>query len=74
MLQLKLGRVSCDYFQKKFGADIRVRFAAPMQTLKDWGFLIVEGDAVILNREGLLQVDRLLHEFFLPQHRNVRYV
>ncbi len=45
-----------------------------MQTLKDWGFLIVKGDAVILNREGLLQVDRLLHEFFLPQHRNVRYV
>ncbi|MEO8425747.1 MAG: coproporphyrinogen-III oxidase family protein [Verrucomicrobiota bacterium] len=74
VLQLKLGRVSCDYFQKKFGVDIRVRFATPMQTLKDWGFLIVEGDAVILNREGLLQVDRLLHEFFLPQHRNVRYV
>jgi oxygen-independent coproporphyrinogen-3 oxidase len=74
VLQLKLGRVSCDYFQKKFGVDIRVRFAAPMQTLKDWGFLSVEGDAVILNREGLLQVDRLLHEFFLPQHRNVRYV
>ena len=21
------------------------------------------------NRDGLLQVDRLLHEFFLPQHR-----
>ena len=74
VLQLKLGRVSCDYFQRKFGVDIRVRFAAPMQTLKDWGFLSVEGDAVILNREGLLQVDRLLHEFFLPQHRNVRYV
>jgi oxygen-independent coproporphyrinogen-3 oxidase len=74
VLQLKLGRVSCDYFQKKFGVDIRVRFAAPMQTLKDWGFLSVEGEAVILNREGLLQVDRLLHEFFLPQHRNVRYV
>ena len=33
----------------------------------------VEGDRILLNREGLLQVDRLLHEFFLPQHRNVRY-
>jgi len=33
----------------------------------------VDGDAIRLNREGLLQVDRLLHEFFLPQHRNVRY-
>ena len=29
---------------------------------------------VLLNREGLLQVDRLLHEFFLPEHRSNRYV
>ena len=36
-------------------------------------FLTVEGDAIILNREGLLQVDRLLHEFFLPEHKNARY-
>ena len=27
----------------------------------------------VLNREGLLQVDRLLHEFFLPEHKNARY-
>jgi oxygen-independent coproporphyrinogen-3 oxidase len=26
-----------------------------------------------LNREALLQVDKLLHEFFLPEHRNARY-
>ena len=32
-----------------------------------------EGDSVQLNREGLLQVDKLLHEFFLPEHRNARY-
>jgi hypothetical protein len=25
--------------------------------------------AVTLSRDGLLQVDRLLHDFFLPQHR-----
>jgi oxygen-independent coproporphyrinogen-3 oxidase len=41
--------------------------------LKDWGFLTVNDDLLVLNREGLLQVDRLLHEFFLPQHRNARY-
>ena len=73
VLQLKLGRVSCDYFQKKFGVDPRQRFAAPLQTLADWGFGKVEGDVVSLNRDGLLQVDRLLHEFFLPQHKNARY-
>ena len=73
VLQLKLGRVSCDYFIRKFGVDPRVRFAAPLQRLRDWGFGEVDGDTARLNREGLLQVDRLLHEFFLPQHQNARY-
>ncbi len=73
VLQLKLGQVSCDYFQKKFGVDVRVRFAEPLRTLHDWGFGEVEGDKVKLNRDGLLQVDRLLHEFFLPEHKNARY-
>jgi oxygen-independent coproporphyrinogen-3 oxidase len=73
ILQLKLGRVSREYFRAKFGVELAERFAEPMQRLKDWGFLSVEGDAVLLNRDGLLQVDKLLHEFFLPEHRNVRY-
>ena len=73
ILQLKLGRVSCDYFRKKFGVDPRQRFEKPLQTITDWGFGRVEGDTVTLNRDGLLQVDRLLHEFFLPEHRNARY-
>ncbi len=73
VLQLKLGHVSCGYFQKKFGVDPRERFAVPLQTLHDWGFGKVEGDIIRLNRDGLLQVDRLLHEFFLPQHKNARY-
>ena len=73
VLQLKLGQLSCDYFQKKFGVDPRQRFAVPLQTLRDWGFGKVEGNIVSLNRDGLLQVDRLLHEFFLPEHKNARY-
>ena len=48
-------------------------FAQPLRSLQDWGFGRVEDGAVVLNREGLLQVDRLLHEFFLPQHKNARY-
>jgi oxygen-independent coproporphyrinogen-3 oxidase len=73
ILQLKLGHVSRAYFQKKFGVDLCERFAKPIQLLSDWGFLSVQGDRVLLKREGLLQVDRLLHEFFLPEHRNARY-
>jgi oxygen-independent coproporphyrinogen-3 oxidase len=73
VLQLKLGSVSCNYFKNKFGIDPKQRFAEPLQRLVDWGFASVKGDVVQLNRDGLLQVDRLLHEFFLPQHRNARY-
>jgi oxygen-independent coproporphyrinogen III oxidase len=73
ILQLKLGRISAGYFQNKFEVDIRRRFAPVLKTLSDWGFLQVEGDSITLNREGLLQVDRLLHEFFLPEHRHARY-
>ncbi len=74
ILQLKLGHVSRAYFRKKFGAELTERFAEPIQRLKDWGFLEIEGDQILLNRDGLLQVDRLLQEFFLPQHKNARYV
>ena len=73
ILQLKLGSISRSYFENKFGADPVQRFEQPVRTLKDWGYLSVAGDEVRLNREGLLQVDRLLHEFFLPEHRNARY-
>lgn len=73
VLQLKLGRTRFDYFHKKFGVDPKQRFAQPLQTLQDWGFATVDGETITLNREGLLQVDRLLHEFFLPQHKNARY-
>jgi oxygen-independent coproporphyrinogen-3 oxidase len=73
ILQLKLGRVSCQYFNEKFDTDVLKRFAEPLEQIKNWGFLKVDGDQILLSRDGLLQVDRLLHEFFLPEHRNVRY-
>jgi oxygen-independent coproporphyrinogen-3 oxidase len=73
ILQLKLGSVSADYFTRKFGEDPRVTFAGPLQTLKDWGFLQNGGDRIGISREGLLQVDRLLHEFFKAEHRTGRY-
>ena len=68
ILHFKLGENSVSHFQKKFGVNVLERFAAPLQRLKDWGFLTIEGDELKLNREALLEVDRLLHEFFLPQH------
>lgn len=73
ILQMKLGHVESDYFQCKFGVDIKKQFADPLRRLQDKDFLTFDGNSLRLSRDALLQVDRLLHEFFLPQHRNVRY-
>ncbi|MCW5559703.1 MAG: coproporphyrinogen III oxidase family protein, partial [Verrucomicrobiae bacterium] len=73
ILQLKLGSVSADSFARKFGRDPREQFAAPLAVLRDQGFLINGGDRIGLTRDGLLQVDRLLHTFFKPEHATGRY-
>jgi oxygen-independent coproporphyrinogen-3 oxidase len=69
ILQMKLGRVDRSYFDRKFGVDLLERFAAPLDALRKQGLLKVEGDSLRLSRTGLLKVDELLYEFFLPQHR-----
>lgn len=73
ILQMKLGHVRERSFRDKFGVDIRERFADTVDSLREQGFLAPAQDGLRLNRDGLLQVDKLLHEFFLPQHRNARY-
>jgi oxygen-independent coproporphyrinogen III oxidase len=73
ILQLKRGKVGSRYFRGKFGVDIQERFAAPVSRLQDQGFLVSDPEGLRLNRNGLLQVDRLLYEFFLPEHRNVSH-
>jgi oxygen-independent coproporphyrinogen III oxidase len=74
VLQMKLGRVRSDYFRAKFGVDIHERFAPSIEKLRADGYLTVEPDGLRLNREGLLQVDRLLPEFFRAEHRVARRV
>ncbi len=73
VLQFKLGHVSRAYFQRKFGVDLLARFAEPVALLQSWNALTIQDDELRFTREGLLQVDRLVHEFFLPQHRSARY-
>jgi oxygen-independent coproporphyrinogen-3 oxidase len=73
VLQFKLGRVSQHYFAKKFGVDLERRFAEALGMLREAGYLTVDGDWLRLSRAGLLQVDRLVREFFLPEHRGARY-
>lgn len=73
ILQLKLGRVALSYFSDKFGVDVRVRFATQLDKLAGQGHLEVADDAILVPRSSLLQVDRLLYDFFLDEHRAARY-
>jgi oxygen-independent coproporphyrinogen III oxidase len=73
VLQMKLGHIRRSYFQRKFGLDIAERFAGQFSRLRDSGYLAMDGDSIRYTRDGLLQVDSLLHAFFLPQHRDARY-
>ena len=72
ILQMKLGHLEFDYFNQKFGANVEEKFAVPLARLQDWGVAHIENGRLELTREGLLMVDRLLHEFFLPQHRSAK--
>jgi oxygen-independent coproporphyrinogen-3 oxidase len=73
ILQLKLGSVRPSLYQQKFAMDIRKEFAAHLGWLVSEGFATIGDDDITLTRDGLLQVDRLLHEFFLEHHRSARY-
>ncbi|MCH2059700.1 MAG: coproporphyrinogen III oxidase family protein [Verrucomicrobiales bacterium] len=73
ILQLKIGRADMNYFNDKFNADVSALFSRPISQLQDEGFLKFDGSEIVMTRDGLLQVDRLLHEFFLNDHQNARY-
>ena len=44
-------------------------FSPQLEWLAHEGFAALDDASITLTRDGLLQVDRLLHDFFLPQHR-----
>ena len=68
ILQLKLGRISTRYFQEKFGIDPHMRFAAPLRSLEALQLLSITETGVTLTPKGLMQIDALLPQFFLPAH------
>ena len=74
ILQWKLGRVNNNYFLKKFGISISERYAPILTQWKERGDLRREGDYLVLSRDALLRIDSMLQGFFLPDHRDARYV
>jgi len=74
ILQMKLGHVELDYFSKKFGVNMADRYSEQLAGLSEEGLLSVENGVLLLNRDGLLCVDNLLHDFFLQEHRTNKIV
>ena len=74
VLQLKFGSIRPAYFQEKYGVDVLGRFRPQLAWLAEGGWLkTATPDMVALTRDGLLRVDSLLRQFFLPQHTGIRY-
>ncbi len=73
ILQLKLGEIDLSYFKNKFGVDPRERFKEALAGHLASGVMSIEGDILRLSRSGLLQVDPMLYDFFLEEHRAARY-
>jgi len=73
ILQMKTGTLERGYFASKFGVDIADRFGDVFRRYEREGFLAITDEAITLDRDALLQVDTMLHEFYLPEHRDERY-
>ncbi|MEM9444540.1 MAG: coproporphyrinogen-III oxidase family protein [Verrucomicrobiota bacterium] len=70
MLQMKLGRVSIQYFENKFAINILERFSQELDFMTRKKLLNRSGDWLVLSSDTLLRVDALLPGFFLPEHQN----
>ena len=73
VLKMKLGQLETRPFLERFGVEVTELWRDALVLFRDHGLLAFDEDRIVLTRDGLLQVDRLLHAFFLPQHTNIRY-
>jgi len=73
VLQLKLGHVSREYFDRKFRIDPVRRFAEPLRALAASDWIRWDEASIRLTRRGLVRVDRLLPDFYLPEHQARSY-
>ena len=73
VLKMKLGHLETRPFRDRFGVDVTERWGRELSLFRDHGLLSFDRERIELTRDGLLQVDRMLHAFFLPEHTNIRY-
>jgi coproporphyrinogen III oxidase-like Fe-S oxidoreductase len=70
VLQLKLGRVSFDYFATEFSVELDALFKVQLETLKNQKLIKIENRSIVVENKGLLKVDEWLKTFYLPQHQS----
>ena len=70
VLQLKLGRVSFDYFATEFSVELEALFKVQLETLKNQKFIKIENRSIVVETKGLLKVDEWLKIFYLPKHQS----
>ena len=68
ILQLKLGTVHLNDLQKKYGVELNDHCCEKLACFENKGWLKRNNHAVTLTRQGLLRIDSLLPEFYLPEH------
>lgn len=66
ILQTKRGWLDAGRLREKFGVDVLDEWEEIWSGLQTEGFLTICDGRIELTRQGLLQVDRLLHRFFEP--------
>jgi oxygen-independent coproporphyrinogen-3 oxidase len=72
-LQFKSGLIDAGAFARKFGTDPRLAFGAVFDSWRRRGVLVESGDVLSVTRAGLMEIDRLIYEFFRPEHQTGRY-
>ncbi|MFO0083099.1 MAG: hypothetical protein ACK55O_10860, partial [Phycisphaerales bacterium] len=71
--QFKSGLIDAGAFARKFGTDPRLAFGAVFDSWRRRGVLVESGDVLSVTRAGLMEIDRLIYEFFRPEHQTGRY-
>jgi oxygen-independent coproporphyrinogen-3 oxidase len=72
ILHLKTGALDAAYFRQKFGVEITTHFAPELRQLVQRELIEIDGDALRLTRDALLDVDGLPSLFYLPHHQGLR--
>ncbi|MBO0722390.1 MAG: coproporphyrinogen III oxidase family protein [Blastocatellia bacterium] len=73
ILQLKTGALAERYFQEKFGIDVWQEFQNVFEQLQRERMIERDQNSIRLTRDGLLQVDHFLTEFFEAEAKTARY-